>query len=206
MGIGVKMKTDIKLLDERAKVPTRAHEADTGYDLTVIGVHKIVGDVIFFKTGIAVASPEGYYWEVVPCSRISKQGLSVANSFGVIDENYRGEVLVAIRVHHAHAGEGIGKSQQFATGLVEFENMRYRNLASLGEAIVRLKPVLTQLVLRRRYDSDFRVVDELNESERGDGGFGSSEKKKSETSRTKSVTGRTNASSRKAALTKKKTD
>jgi dUTPase len=190
MGIGVKMKTEIKLLDERAKVPTRAHEADTGYDLTVIGVHKIVGDVIFFKTGIAVASPEGYYWEVVPCSRISKQGLSVANSFGVIDEDYRGEVLVAIRVHHAHAGEGIGKSQRFAAGLIEFEKMRYRNLASLGEAIVRLKPVLTQLVLRKRYYSYFRVVDELGVTPRGDGGFGSTEQ------------GVTSASVRKDLLTK----
>lgn len=169
------MRTDIKLLDKRAVVPTRAHEADTGYDLTIIGVKKIVGDVIFFRTGVAIASPEGYYWEVVPCSRISKQGLSVANSFGVIDEDYRGEVLVAIRVHHAHAGEGIGKSQSYASGLIEFEGTRYRTLSSLAHAIVTRKPVLTQLVLRKRYDSEFRVVDELGVTPRGDGGFGSTE-------------------------------
>jgi dUTPase len=175
VGCGEKMKTEIKLLDEKAVVPERAHESDTGYDLTFIGMKKIVGDVIFFQTGIALSPPPGYYWEVVPCSRISKQGFSVANSFGVIDEDYRGEVLVAIRVHHAHAGEGIGKSQQFAGGIIEFEGKRYRTLSSLAEAILRYKPVLTQLVLRKRYDSEFEVVEELDVTERGDGGFGSTE-------------------------------
>lgn len=171
------MRTEIKLLDENAVVPKRAHDTDTGYDLTFIGLKKIVGDVIFFRTGIAICPPAGYYWEVAPCSRISKQGLSVANSFGVIDEDYRGEILVAIRVHHAYAGEGIGKSQQFANGIIEFEGKRYRTLSSLAEAILRDKPVITQLILRRRYESEFVEVQELSETQRGDGGFGSTEVK-----------------------------
>jgi len=183
------MITDIKLLDEKAVVPSRAHDADTGYDLTFIGVHKIVGDVIFFKTGISVASPEGFYWEIAPCSRISKQGLSLANSIGIIDEDYRGEVLVAIRVHHAYAGEGVGKSQQFANGIISFEGKRYRNMSALADGVLRLKPVLTQLILRKRYDSKFNVVSELPTTERGIGGFGSTESM-------------TTASARKEVLTK----
>lgn len=169
------MITEIKLLDENAVVPTRAHDTDTGYDLTFIGVHKIVEDVIFFKTGIAVSPPRGFYFDIVPCSRISKQGFSLANSVGIIDESYRGEILVALRIHHTMAGSAIRRSANYVEGLINFEGTRYRNLQTLANDIVRRKPVLTQMILRKREDTDFVVVEELNATERGDGGFGSTE-------------------------------
>tara|TARA_R110002110_G_scaffold73725_1_gene195456 strand:+ start:298 stop:855 length:558 start_codon:yes stop_codon:yes gene_type:complete len=169
------MKTEIKLLDEKAEIPKRAHETDTGYDLKFIGVDKIVGDVIFFKTGLSICPPANHYWEIVPCSRISKQGLSVANSFGVIDEDYRGELIVAIRVHHAYAGEGVGKTQQFANGIILLEGTKYRSMHALSDGILRHKPVLTQMILRERLNSEFVEVEELSETQRGDGGFGSTE-------------------------------
>jgi dUTP pyrophosphatase len=186
------MKTNIKILDKRAGIPEKARGndcTDTGYDLRIIDVDEIIGDVIFFNTGIAIQSPKGFYWEIVPCSRISKQGLSVANSFAVIDEDYTGEIRIAIRVHHEHSGSGVKKNDQYVSGLLNFEGHRYRTLSSLANAIVAKKPILTQLVLRKRYESDFVLVDELKETERGDGGFGSTE-------------GLTNASKRKEILTK----
>ena len=59
MAAAVKVK--VELLDESAKVPSRAHTTDTGYDLEFTGVDKIVGDVIFFKTFIHSISSRKHY-------------------------------------------------------------------------------------------------------------------------------------------------
>ena len=91
------------------------------------------------------------------------------------DQMKRFEVLVALRVHHSYAGDGISKNQQFASGIIDFEGKRYRNLATLADDIVEKKPVLTQLVFRQRYKSEFLAVEELPDTERGEGGFGSTE-------------------------------
>jgi len=99
----------------------------------------------------------------------------LANSIAIIDEDYRGELLVALRVHHSYAGDGISKSQQFASGIIDFEGNRFRTLSSLAEAIIEQKPVLTQIILRKRYSSKFEIVENLSETHRGDGGFGSTE-------------------------------
>ena len=86
------LESKIKLIDDRAKIPSRAHESDTGYDLKMIDVEKIQGDTIFFKTGISVEPPSGFYFEVYPRSSISKLPLSLSNSVGIIDSDYRGEI------------------------------------------------------------------------------------------------------------------
>ena len=99
-----KKKIKVSLLDERAVVPERAHNTDTGYDLVFTGVHKIIGDVIFFQTGLSLEPPSGYYFEVVPRSSISKLPLDMANAVGIIDESYRGEIIVPVRVMHQSLG------------------------------------------------------------------------------------------------------
>jgi dUTPase len=168
------MITKIKLLDDKAVVPTRAHETDTGYDVTMIGVEKIVGDVIFFKTGFSIQPPSGHYYDVVPRSSISKLPLELANQVGVLDEHYRGEVLVAIRVTHPNMGQS-HEFTSFANGIVKIFGKRPVSMRNVAQLILTHKPVLTQMILRERIDSEFVEVSDLSETVRGAGGFGSTD-------------------------------
>ena len=170
-----KKKVKINLLEEESVLPSRAHNTDTGYDLTFIGVDKIVGDVIFFRTGISVETPSGYYFEVVPRSSISKLPLEMANCVGVIDETYRGEILVPVRVTHASMGGITSLSNNlFPGGIVKIFDKRPNSMSIVADLILENKPTLFQAILRKRYDCDF-IVDDLTETSRGDGGFGSSD-------------------------------
>ncbi len=170
---GDNMKVKLSKLSEDAKVPTRANDTDTGYDLTFIGVEKIVGDVIFFKTGLSIEPPAGFYFEVFPRSSISKLGLSLANSVGVIDEAYRGEVMVPIRVHHNLMGQGVKPAEVFASPILELFGQKATSMSNVASMILKNQPRMTQLVLRKRYDCSFEES-EVSQTERGDGGFGSS--------------------------------
>jgi len=168
--------TKIKLLDDRAEVPTRAHESDTGYDLRMIDVKTITGDTIYFRTGIAVQPPEGHYFEIVPRSSLSKLPLALANSVGIVDEHYRGEILVAIKVLHSELGKNLGR-QAFPGGIITIFDKKPRSLYDVANLILSQKPVLTQLILKERLSTDFEEVAELGKTERGDGGFGSTDGK-----------------------------
>lgn len=168
------MKTKIKLLDPKAEVPKRAYDTDTGYDLKFIGVDKIVGDVIFFKTGIAIQPPAGHYYEIMPRSSISKLPLELANSVGVIDETYTGQVMVPIRITHPNMGQE-QKNVSFPNGLVQIFGARPQTMSILAQLVLQNQPVLVQLILRKRLDSEFEVVEELEPTQRADGGFGSTQ-------------------------------
>jgi dUTPase len=165
----------IKLLDPKAEVPSRAHATDSGYDLTFIGVHKIVRDVIFFKTGISVQPPRGYYFESVPRSSISKLPLAMANSVGIIDESYTGEIFVPVRVMHSIQYQDFAHSN-YPNGIVKIFGLRPQTMPALADLIVKNKPKLFQLILKKRNDCKF-VLEDLSDTERADGGFGSTDSK-----------------------------
>lgn len=100
--------------DKNAVLPTKAHPSDTGYDLTAIKIHKKVPSyykgkqeqiylqmlknsmTTLYDTGIIVKPSEGYYTEIIPRSSISKTGYILANSVGIIDNTYRGHLLIAL--------------------------------------------------------------------------------------------------------------
>jgi dUTP pyrophosphatase len=168
------MKTKIVVLNEKAEVPKRAHSSDTGWDLKLIGVEKIEGDVIFFKTGIAMQPPDGHYFEVVPRSSISKLPLEMANSVGIIDQHYRGEIMVPVRVTHSAMGTE-PKNVTFPNGVVKIFGSRPSTMSSVADLILQRKPYLFQLILRKRLDCEFEVVQTLDQTDRGAGGFGSTD-------------------------------
>ncbi len=83
--------------DERAITPTKANFSDVGYDLTIIDIAKVFNKKTkLYNTGIKVEIPVGYYLEIVPRSSISKSGYMLANSIGIIDGTYKGELFVAL--------------------------------------------------------------------------------------------------------------
>lgn len=81
---------------EDAVFPYKERASDSGYDLTLIDVKKQVGPITWYGTGIKVQPPFGYYFDMVPRSSLSKTGYMLANSVGVIDRAYTGEIIVPL--------------------------------------------------------------------------------------------------------------
>jgi dUTP pyrophosphatase len=170
------LSTKVKKISDKAVLPTRAHETDSGWDLTVTGIDKIKGDTIFFKTGLQVKPPAGHYFEVYPRSSISPLPFMLANSVGVIDESYRGELIVAIRVLHSSMGTS-SERDTYPSGMVNALDARPASITEVANLILGKKPKIAQMILRKRLDTSFEEVEELDETDRGSGGFGSSDLK-----------------------------
>ena len=141
------MRIPIKLLHPDAIVPAHAYgDADAGVDLaSVEDVALGAGERALVPTGISVAIPRGYGGFVQPRSGLAaRHGITLTNSPGLIDSNYRGEIRVIVQ----------------NTGKEEFR-------IGKGDRIA-------QLVIMPVEHAEFDVVSELPDSDRGEGGFGSS--------------------------------
>lgn len=83
--------------DPDAIIPSKGHESDVGYDLTIIKKFKqLTPSTILYDTGIKLNIDYGYYIEIVPRSSLSKSGYMLANSIGIIEKSYSGNLLVAL--------------------------------------------------------------------------------------------------------------
>ncbi len=135
----------IKKLNKDAIIPKIAHKGDAGMDLYSISEVGIpVGETRLIKTGIAIQLPHMTEAQVRPRSGLAlKHSITVLNTPGTIDEGYRGEIGV-ILINH-------GKE----TFVVE-KHMK-----------------IAQMVVKPIYEVNVLEVDELTDSERGEGGFGS---------------------------------
>ena len=143
----------VKVHDEHAVIPSKAGPKEVGWDLTAINFIKRLGPNIFmYDTGISVEPPEGYYTEIVPRSSMSKTGFILTNSVGIIDPTYRGTLKIVLTKVHPTNSPFLSKGM-----LVPFK--------------------LCQLLLKPLISTNIEVVKELSETTRGDGGFGSTDKK-----------------------------
>ncbi len=140
------MKIPFLRLDPELSVPQRAHHADAGIDLyAAAGAVLAPGEWAMIATGIAVAIPEGHAGLVAPRSGLAaRHGVSVVNGPGVIDAGYRGEIRVILINHGSQP--------------LELER---------GDRVAQLLVVPVAL-------PELVEVDELPDSARGAGGFGSS--------------------------------
>ena len=83
--------------DKDAVIPSKAFEEDAGYDLTIIKkIKDFNSKTTLYDTGIKIEVDEGYYTEIVPRSSISKFGYILANNIGIIDNHYRGNLMIAL--------------------------------------------------------------------------------------------------------------
>lgn len=142
-----RLKVEIKLLDKVIAPPDQAYHGDAGVDLqSRIDVDLAPGERALVPTGVAIAIPDGHAGFVQPRSGLAvHHGISLVNAPGLIDSKYRGEISV-IMINHDPA-------QTFSV--------------KRGEKIA-------QLVIQEILTPEFEVVDELDKTARGDGGFGSS--------------------------------
>ena len=138
---------NIKKLNEKAKIPTYGSEFSAGADLYACIDENVTiapGETKMIPTGLAMEIPVGYAGLIYARSGLaSKKGLAPANKVGVVDADYRGEVMVAL---HNHSNE---------------------------EKTIEPEERIAQLVVAPFLKVDFNEVDELNETDRGEGGFGS---------------------------------
>lgn len=141
------MKLKVKKLNPKAKIPTYQTNGSAGADLCALLESPVTiepNQTVLIPTGLSFAIPEGYGGFVFARSGLaSKKGLAPANKVGVIDSDYRGELMVALHNH--------GKEAQ--TILPEDR--------------------IAQFVIMPILQADFLLVDTLEETERGAGGFGS---------------------------------
>ncbi len=80
-----------------AVLPTKAHPSDSGYDVTLLEVAKMTNSrTVMYHTGLHFEIPEGYHLKLYARSSLSRDGYMIANNVGIIDEQYRGELLVAL--------------------------------------------------------------------------------------------------------------
>lgn len=142
------MKINFKKLSKTAIMPCKAHANDAGFDLfSDVNITTMGGDQTKVRTGIAIELPDGYMADVRPRSGItSKTKLRV--QYGTIDAGYRGEISIIV--------DNIGS-------YYDFENIE--------EGMK-----LAQLVIQKIPDIELIEADELNETARGAGGFGSTGK------------------------------
>ena len=145
------MKINFKKLDERAVTPTYGTEYSAGADLYALADSRVTvggGETVLIHTGISMEIPEGYVGLVFARSGLAtKKNLAPANKVGVIDSDYRGEIMVALHNH--------GTAEQTVES---------------GERIA-------QIAIVPFLKAEFNECDELSDTLRGSGGFGSTGKK-----------------------------
>ena len=137
----------VKKLVPDAVLPKKAHNSDAGYDLVAVSRSIDEDGAVVYGTGLAFEIPDGYVGLVFPRSSIAKKDIALSNSVGVIDSGYRGEVMAKFK---------------FVDPLKHEEYHWY----CVGDRIA-------QLVIMKLPDIQVIECDELGESERGTGGYGS---------------------------------
>lgn len=146
------MEVRFKKLSDKATTPVYAYDGDAGLDLTAVSVNSEINEcgqfVIVYHTGLALEIPKGYVGLIFPRSSIAKKSLTLTNCVAVIDSNYRGEIL-----------------------------LKFKN--TTGDSVPAVYPIgakIAQLVIMPYPIVNLIESDELSSTERGEGGFGSSDK------------------------------
>ena len=153
------MKVNVKKLDSNAVLPTYSRHGDAGMDLTATSKWYDESGNVCYGTSLAFEIPHGYVGLLFPRSSNTKKDLILGNSVGVIDSGYRGEVVLKFKLL-AYKGENEdGKYELSLDHVVDY---------SVGDRI-------GQIVIMPVPQIEFNVVDELSTSDRGVGGFGSTD-------------------------------
>lgn len=136
----------LKMLDPEMPAPAYAQEGDAGADLrSTVDLQLAPGERALIPTGVALALPAGYVGLVHPRSGLAaRHGITVVNAPGTVDSGYRGEIKVCLLNTDTETPFSISRGDRIA-----------------------------QLVIQRYATADFVLTDELSESTRGAGGFGS---------------------------------
>ncbi len=154
------MQVKIKRLKPNAVIPTYAKDGDAGMDLVATEILKDTPEQITYGTGLAMEIRDGFVGLVFPRSSIRKTGLQLSNSVGVIDSGYRGEIQATF--NKAFGSEGM------------YDEMKVKEIQP--NEYYKVGDRIAQIIIIPYPQIEFKEVEELSESERGEGGFGSTGK------------------------------
>jgi dUTP pyrophosphatase len=143
------MRVRIKKLNPNVVIPSYAKDGDAGMDLIATSIISETDTQITYGLGIALEIPNGFVGLVFPRSSIRKTRLQLSNSVGVIDSGYRGELQAT------------------------FNKI---NNNSVSENDYKVGDRVCQIMIIPHPPIEFEETDELSNTERGDGGFGSTGK------------------------------
>lgn len=142
------MKIKLKRLHKDAIVPTYATDGSAAVDLYTIENYSIKpGKVIWLRTGIAIEVPKGYYAEVYNRSGMAAKREIIIVSSRIIDSDYRGEVFIPVKI------------------IAEVPDCWF--------APIKKGSRIAQMIIKKYEKIEFEEVEELSETDRGAGGFGS---------------------------------
>ena len=147
----------VKLVPEAVE-STRAHHNDAGFDMVAVS-KKITNDYVQYGTGIALEIPDGMVGLIYPRSSVTKKDLMLKNSVGVIDAGYRGEILFRFDITNR-------KYNHNDDGTISLVSNIYEIGDKIGQINFQILPDVT-----------LHITHELEGSERGEGKFGSTDKK-----------------------------
>ena len=138
------MKVNVKKLHPNAVIPTYAKQGDAGLDLVATSF-ETDGNYVEYGIGLAFEIPVGFVGLVFPRSSVSKTCLGLANSVAVVDAGYRGEI-----------------------------KLRFKALGNQDNPMYKVGDRVAQMIIMPFPKIRLSEVEELSETERGEGGFGSS--------------------------------
>lgn len=168
------MEVKFKKLSDKAVIPTKAHPTDAGFDMTAAEI-KITEDYVSYKTNIALEIPEGYVGLLFPRSSNSKKDLLLANSVGVIDSHYRGDVEFRFKRILMPIMQDVMIAPPTGDILTDAKNTRkVPGLAYRDDFIYKKGDKIGQLVIMPIPEITLVETDELTETDRGETGFGAS--------------------------------
>jgi dUTP pyrophosphatase len=143
------MKVRIKKLNENAVIPSYAKDGDAGMDLVATSIISTTSTQITYGIGLALEIPKGFVGLIFPRSSVRKTRLMLSNCVGVIDSGYRGELQAT------------------------FNKI---NNDSVSENDYKVGDRIAQIMIIPHPEVEFEEADELSDTERGEGGFGSTGK------------------------------
>lgn len=139
------LEIKFKKLHPNASIPKRGTDDSAGWDLTAISFESNdFGQMVTYDTGLSVEIPRGYMGLIVPRSSIYKTSQILSNSLGVIDSDYRGSI-----------------------------KFKFRCLEVQMSGLYQIGDRIGQLIIMPFPEVSFTEVENLSETERGEGGFGS---------------------------------
>jgi len=174
------MKVKIKKLHKDAVIPSYSKDGDAALDLTATSKEYDSDGNVVFGVGLAFEIPKGYVGLLFPRSSNAKKDLLLSNSVGVLDSGYRGEVMFKFK-------KQINNEKSVLNTIIAVQNMAeikddFKQLGLLNEDDIenfteyQLGERIGQIIILPYPQIEFEEVEELSDSERGKGGYGSTGK------------------------------
>lgn len=154
------MKVNVKKLDSNAVLPTYSKHGDAGMDLTATSKSYDEHGNVVYGTSLAFEIPHGYVGLLFPRSSNTKKDLILGNSVGVIDSGYRGEVVFKFKL---------------VMNCQKFEKAKQDGSAGFHLDVYNVGDRIGQIIIMPYPQIEFNLVDELSTTDRGIGGFGSTD-------------------------------